>query len=301
MIRQPIALAALILWPGATLLLAEVRRVQRSPLAQRLQPYGRGSAQISGPTLDFESWREVVGPLCRSVGENIARLFGVTEDAGARLERLHRPLDATGFRVRQIGWATAAMTVGVALAGALQPPSPAALLFIFGAPVLACLLIEQQLASASAAWQRRVFLELPVVAEQLAMLLSAGYSLGAALNRLAERGTGLCAADLQIVCARVRQGLSEVEALREWSDRARVPALERIVPVLALNEDAGDLGRLMSEEARSIRADVQRELVELMERRSQQVWIPVTVATLVPGVIFLAVPFVEALRVFSGS
>jgi tight adherence protein C len=36
-----------------------------------------------------------------------------------------------------------------------------------------------------------------------------------------------------------------------------------------------------------------------MERRSQQVWIPVTVATLVPGVIFLAVPFVEALRMFS--
>ena len=42
-------------------------------------------------------------------------------------------------------------------------------------------------------------------------------------------------------------------------------------------------------------------LVETMERRSQQVWIPVTVATLVPGVIFLSIPFIEALRQFTGS
>jgi hypothetical protein len=31
------------------------------------------------------------------------------------------------------------------------------------------------------------------------------------------------------------------------------------------------------------------------------VWIPVTVAALVPGVIFLAVPFIEALRLFSNT
>ena len=71
--------------------------------------------------------------------------------------------------------------------------------------------------------------------------------------------------------------------------------------MLALNRQAGDLGRLISEEARAIRRDVQRELVERIERREQQVWIPVTVATLVPGVIFLAVPFIEAMRLFAGS
>jgi hypothetical protein len=31
------------------------------------------------------------------------------------------------------------------------------------------------------------------------------------------------------------------------------------------------------------------------------VWIPVTVATLLPGVLFMAVPFIEALKVFSGE
>ena len=60
------------------------------------------------------------------------------------------------------------------------------------AVVLAFLLVEQQLARESDAWRRRVFLELPVVGEQLAILLSAGYSLGAALNRLSTRSTASC-------------------------------------------------------------------------------------------------------------
>jgi Flp pilus assembly protein TadB len=103
------------------------------------------------------------------------------------------------------------------------------------------------------------------------------------------------------VCTRIRHGLSELDALREWADRAGVDALDRLVHVLALNHETGDLGRLISEEARTLRRDAQRELSETIERRGQQVWIPVTVATLVPGVLFLAVPFIEAMRLFSGG
>ena len=46
---------------------------------------------------------------------------------------------------------------------------------------------------------------------------------------------------------------------------------------------------------------MQRELIEQIERRSQQVWIPVTVAALLPGAIFIAIPFVQALRAFGVS
>ena len=57
----------------------------------------------------------------------------------------------------------------------------------------------------------------------------------------------------------------------------------------------------MADEARTVRAEVHRELIETIERRGQQVWIPVTVATLVPGVLFLAVPFIEAMRLFTSG
>ena len=108
------------------------------------------------------------------------------------------------------------------------------------------------------------------------------------------------ALDLRRVCRRIRQGVPEADALREWAQVAQVPALDRLVPVLALNRDTSDLGRLITEEARAARRDVHRELIEAAERRNQQVWIPVTVATLVPGVLFMAIPFVEALRLFGG-
>jgi Flp pilus assembly protein TadB len=207
----------------------------------------------------------------------------------------------TAFRVRQLAWSVLGLVGGALVSLLLGASGPLGLAFVAGGAVLAFLVVEQRLAGESARWQRRIFLELPVVSEQLGMLLGAGYSLGAALSRLADRGTGACGRDLVRVTGRIRQGLTEVEALREWAAVAGVDALDRLTAVLALNRQAGDLGRLISDEARSIRRDVHRQLIETIERRAQSVWIPVTVATLVPGVIFLAVPFVEALRLFANT
>jgi Flp pilus assembly protein TadB len=297
-----LAASALALFVGGTLVLSELRWFSRPPLVDRLRPYSPGGMRRAGPAggvLSVDSFRDLVGPLAQHLGERVAGLLGVSEDLDTRLRRTHWPLDATAFRVRQLGWVAVGLALGALLAGATTPPLAISLLFVLGGPLLAFLLVEQQLATASERWKRRIFLELPVDSEQLGMLIGAGYSLGAALNRLAGRGQGACAQDLASVCGRIRQGLSEVEALREWASVADVSALDRLVAVLALNREAGDLGRLVADEARSIRRDVQRELIEQIERRAQQVWIPVTVATLVPGAVLLAVPFMEALRLFS--
>jgi Flp pilus assembly protein TadB len=296
-------LSTIVLWIGAALLLSRVRWFERRPLAERLRPYAPGAASSTtrSGVLSVESFREVIGPLSQELGSRVARLFGVDEDLATRLERVHSPMSVADFRVRQLSWAAGAMGAGAVLAVATGLPGAIGLLCILGLPLLAFLVVEQRLASESARWQRRVFLELPVLSEQLGMLLSAGYSLGAALNRLAARGKGNCGRDLARVCGRIRQGLSETEAVREWASLEQVDALDRLVSILTLNREAGDLGRLIAEEARSIRRDVHRELVEAVERRAQQVWIPVTVATLVPGVIFLAIPFIEAMRLFTNS
>ena len=296
-------LSFLALWAGMTLLLTHVRWFARRPLIERLQPYSPtlDRARPRGTVLSVDSFRDVIGPTVNALGSRLGALLGVDEDITTRLERVHSPLDASAFRLRQFGASAAGLGLGLAASVALRLPPAFTLLGIVGLPLLAFLLVEQQLANESADWQRGIFLELPVVAEQLGMLLAAGYSLGTALNRLSTRGKGKCGRDLARVCGRIRHGLTEVEALREWAELERVEALDRLVALLRLNRDAGDLGRLISEEARSIRRDVHRQLIETIERRGQQVWIPVTVATLVPGVIFLAIPFTEAMRLFTQS
>lgn len=296
-------LSGLVLWVGVALLLSTWRRFSRRPLTERLRPYAPGGlAPVhQAGLLSLESFREVVGPLSRQMGDRLGRLFGVTEDLATRLTRVHSPLDVTAFRVRQLGWSVAAFGLGALVVAALGLPPSIGALFVVGGPLLAFLVLEQQVAAASARWQRRLFLELPVVSEQIGLLLSAGYSLSGALARVARRSGGSCGRDLARVVGRTRQGLGETEALREWAAVARVDAVDRLVHVLALNREASDLGRLISQEARAIRRDAQRLLVERIERRSQQVWIPVTVAALVPGVIFIAVPFVHALSLFSGG
>ncbi len=288
-------------WVGATLLLGEVRWFRRPRLADRVRPYLPGGAPGPSPSPIVSSVREAALPALGDLAARLARVFGVSDDLAIRLTRAHSALTVTAFRMRQVGWCTGAFGAAAAMAIALGLPGPVAVGTMVGAPLLAFLVLEQRVADAAADWQRRVRLELPVVSEQLGMLLSAGYSLGGALQRLAERGHGACAHDLRRVSGRVRQGLAEVDALQEWATVTDVDALSRLVAVLALNREAGDLGRLIAEESRSIRRDVQRDLVETVERRGQQVWIPVTVATLVPGVLFIAVPFIEALRLFSAG
>jgi tight adherence protein C len=298
-----VLLAAIVATVGVALVLAELPWFSHRPLANRLRPYavGPGTGPPSEGLLSIESFRDALAPVAHVVGRRLAGLLGVHEDLARRLDRIHSPVDANRYRIVQLMWAGAAFALAVPLSVAAGAPPIVALLFVLGAPLLAFLVLEQRVSKASSTRQQRLLAELPVVSEQLGMLLGAGYSLGAALHRLAARGDGVCSADLARVGARVNHGLSEVEALREWAALANVDALDRLVSVLALDREAGDLSRLITEESRQIRRDAHRRLIESVERRAQQVWIPVTVAALLPGVIFLAIPFIHAMSLFTGA
>lgn len=292
----------LLLWAGATILLAEVPWFSRRPLTDRLAPYVPGGDDVRRRDAwwSVASLSEVVTPLASELGAAVGRAVGITEDLGRRLRRVHAATDPAAFRVRQLGWGAAAAGGGVLVAVLLRPPLVLGLLIPLVTGVLTLLVVEQQLLTASAAWQRAVTLELPVVTEQLAMRMGAGASLTVALDRVASRGRGAVARDLTRVVARVRQGTSAGRALAEWADLADVDAVTRLVGVLQLDRDTGDLGRLLAAEARSLRQEQHRELVAAAEKQGQQVWVPVTVAALVPGALFLAIPFTSALRTLFG-
>ena len=296
-----IAIAALTGFAGATLLLAGTRWARRTSLADRLAPYAparRGHAV--GVTTYAQSMRASLSLLATELGGRLARLAGVHEDLSVRLWRIHSPDSAAAFRLRELGRGVLALAATAALVVVWLPPPAVALVLLLAAPALAVLVTEQLLAQASARWQRRVRLELPVVTEQLGLLLGAGYSVPGALQRLATRSDGACAADLARVCGRLRQGATANVALREWADGSGVAAVGRLVAVLTLAEGTSDIGPMITAEARASRQELHRDLLATVERSAQQVWIPVTVAALVPGVIVIAIPFLHAVSRFAG-
>lgn len=295
-----VILAALFGGVGATLVLSSISWFKRVSLIKRLLPFA------GGPHV-HDQHRTALSPITLALptisrqAERFAHLLGIEDNLTTRLHRAGWQIDAAAFRLKQLGWTAAALGVALLALTALHPPVVVIPLFLLGAPLLAFLALEQQLIGAVQTRQRELFNELPVVSEQLAMLLTAGYSVGGALTRLAERNTGVTGDDLRQVCKRVRLGLSTSTALQEWADQAGVSELHRLVAILTLSDESGDLGRLVTDEAANIRRESQRQLVETIEKRGQQVWVPVTVATLVPGVIFLIIPFLQALSLFSAS
>jgi len=298
---------------GAALLLDSVPWFRRRRLSARLAPYGpygsngsngsNGSDGSPSPGGDRtgSSPAAILLPLVDQAIGRITALLGVHDDIATRLARADMTTTVAGFRSRQALHAVVGFAAGAIATMIASPGAAMAILLCLGCPILWMLLDEQVVARAITARGEVLRLELPVVAEQLGILIDAGTSLPAALARISQRGRGAAATDLHRIVLRIRQGAGEVDALKEWADRTDVTAVRRLVAVLALHRDATDLGRLISAEARAIRAETHRDLVERIERRGQLVWVPVTVATLVPGLIFLAVPFVSALAQVTGA
>lgn len=289
-----------LLTTGIALVLSGAPWFRRARLHDRLAPYRRHQkADTNRSTSD--SLRAVLAPGLERWGERASSLLGVRQQLSTRLDQAGWPIDATSFRMRQAAVAGITFIGGTALVVAFTPRPVVAVAAILGLPVLGALVEERRLDHAVEDRRARRRDELPVVTEQLGLLLSAGYSIPSALNRLAQRGDGAIASDLDALGRRMRQGLSTNAALAEWGDASGVDAVGRLVAVLRLHDDAGDLGQLVSQEARSSREAAHRDLLETIERRSQLVWIPVTVATLVPGLIFLAVPFTSAMAQVAGG
>lgn len=179
-------------------------------------------------------------------------------------------------------------------------PSPAVgMLILVAAPTFVAFQMERKLSTLAVSVQNQMELELPVVAEQLAMMIESGLSLGNALARFQDRPHGAIAREFVEILRAVRNGATYDEAIAEWAKVANVPSIDRLVAVLRLHQQASNLGRLIAEEAITSRAESHRRLLQSVEKKSQQVWIPVTVAALVPGTLFLAIPFFSALRFFA--
>ena len=227
--------------------------------------------------------------------QRITSFAGADAELAARLAQAGSSRSPSEFRARELGGAAGGLaTVGAVLsaAGIAMPLAIAGALAAAAAVYIAA---EHRLGRSIALRRVQITDELPIVAEQIGMLLASGMSLRGALEAASRRGQGICAEGLARVGARVAGGIAVEVALAEWADDAGSAEIRRFVGVLILHEDTTDIAALVSDEARSSRMEAHRRLIAHIERRNEQVWIPVTVAALVPGSVLLAIPFSDAL------
>lgn len=292
-------LLAVIAGAGVALLLARFTVFRSGSLADRLAPHIGSTVGGAAPNRADIGIVALGRELAVDLATKLSDAVGTTQSAQVHLRRTGG-CEIGEFRGRQLAWALTAFVTGAGVSLAVGLPLGVAVFVMVGAPTLVVLVIEQRLAERSNEVQRRAELELPVICEQLGMLLSAGYSLTSAMNRISARSDGVIGSGLGRVVLETHHGTSVTTAFRTWSELVDVNGIHRLAGLIALNHEAADLGSLISAEARLARAELHRRQLELIEKRAQQVWVPVTVATLVPGVLFIAVPFINAMSQLTG-
>lgn len=292
---------AVLIGIGASLVLAAVPWFSRTAMTTRIGPYLPNGAHLDPARANRIGLRETLAPTLEWLGRILNRALGVVTDLPIRLQRAGLDTDPYDFRLRQMAFGVLSLIISAVLWVMLPVPLVLGSAILVALPTIAVLAVEQWLNHRIDRRTERLGTELPVIIEQLGMLVSAGYSLTSAVAHIAVRGSGVVASDFVTVTTEIRRGVPPADAFSDWANTTGMPAVDRVVAVLALNSEASDLGSLISAEARSIRAAAHRDLLETIEKRSQLVWIPVTVATLVPGLIFLAVPFYAAMAKVTGG
>jgi hypothetical protein len=126
--------ASLALLIGASMLFSQIGWFGRTSLVERLRPYTPLGFTVTPDRGAFspESLLDALRPIAQVVGGALSRLFGVGEEIEVKLRRLHHPLDAVEFRLRQLGYSVLALSLAAVAAVVLGPPPAVAVLFMLG-------------------------------------------------------------------------------------------------------------------------------------------------------------------------
>jgi len=142
----------------------------------------------------------------------------------------------------------------------------------------------------------RVTAAVPLLADLLALGVSAGAGPVVVLDRAASHLDGPLAEDVDATLAHVRSGVPVETALRSLGTGS--PALRRLVDaVLVCLEQGSPLGDVLRAQALDVRADERRRLLESAGRRDVTMLVPIAFLVLPTVVLIALYPGLHALHV----
>ena len=133
--------------------------------------------------------------------------------------------------------------------------------------------------------------EFPVVAELLALAVTAGESPTAAIARVTRLSGGELARELGNALGRARAGVPLTEALQQVADRTSLDALARFIDGLLVAIERGTpLAEVLRAQAADVREAGKRRLLESGGRKEIAMMVPVVFLVLPVTVLFALFP-----------
>jgi len=285
------------MWLVAT----RVRALSRGSFETRVVSYLTDIPQVArSSTPGTGSIGTLVRPLLHRSARALDRAFGGSTSVRRRIERAGLEMTVQDFRAQQVTWGVAsfAATAVVATAVAWQSPERAVPLAILTclSGLAGVMWRDNRLTTDVRRHEEQVLVELPIIAELLALAVAAGEGPVAALDRVVRRSNGALSRDLSRVLGQVRTGRPVAVAFDDFASRTGLPVVARFADGIAVALERGTpLAEVLHAQAGDVREARRRALIEGGARREVAMMVPVVFLVLPTTILFAFWPGVIGL------
>jgi tight adherence protein C len=273
-----------------------VRLVDRlAPYLQDAPPPSRLLGTATEPGL-LTAARRVFGPVVTDGARVLDRALGGRSAVQRRLDALASDATVEDFRVEQVVWGGLGLLAAAVIAGlgtlAAGELNVLSVLLLCTAGLVGGLLGRDWWLTRQVARREELLLaEFPVVAELLALAVTAGEGPAAAIERVTRLSGGELAGELGGALGRTRAGVPLTEALQQVADRTSLDPLARFVDGLLVAIERGTpLAEVLRAQAADVREAGKRRLLEAGGRKEIAMMVPVVFLVLPVTVLFALFP-----------
>lgn len=273
---------------------------RRITLADRVAPYladtGRSSRLLAATGgAKSGALQRLTAPLLRDAVRFVERVLGGQASVRRRLAALDSTMTVDQFRAEQVLWGAvgAAAGVGIGLLAVLVGQSnPVVLLLLIVVCAIGGVLgRDWWLTQAVSKRNAEIIAEFPVVAEMLALAVTAGEGPAGAIDRISRLAHGPLVAQLSGILAETRAGTTFLTSVGHLRDRTPLEPLARFLDGMAVAIERGTpLADVLRAQAADVRALGKRQLLESGGRKEIVMMVPVVFIILPITILFALYP-----------
>lgn len=141
--------------------------------------------------------------------------------------------------------------------------------------------------------------DMPLLLSELQSSLERGNSLTTAVITTARSSQTAWSEHLTQLAASLTRGESLATAFGELAENITEPEVRRALELLALSNQHQVAQQLVAQLLTKAKRDHHHRLIATAGKREQLIWIPVALATLIPGVLLVIVPLISSLKLLA--